>query len=465
MGAGGSALPTDSNINRYFCHQCRRIFAMSIQQSAVGVHMHCPYCHSGFLEEFGPSTNRLSARDLRLGLTDEQTRRLNNAATLLQILEAQLREELDHLQSAFLAAEARKPAPLSKKLLDSLKNKNITVDMICDQPCCPICSEDYILGEIATQLPCTHIYHKACVMPWLEQKRTCPICRFELKDSIPSLEELIRLSRPELVERLDHIHITEGLDNKNDIQLAQLLHTELVRQSELEEAADLAAAEQDEWRQALEEERVMDQLILAQRRDAAALAEAAEELEAQTLSQLTGETNIYNGTPNRSSFNGLIGTRSSQMVQGVDADDGSDLEEEMTEEEVRTLIFQQAGFGNPSGYTPPSATRLSSSSASLMSQQQQLALQTMTYVTSNRDATAPLTPHRSLSIGLGTSQASRSLIVPTSAATDIGSGGSGSGSFGLASDSHPFIRPQFSSNRRMSASGESLTSRITDDLD
>ena len=61
--------------------------------------MNCPYCHSSFLEDFGPrGSARVAPRDVRVGLSEEQARRLNNAATLLQILEAQLRQELNHLQ-------------------------------------------------------------------------------------------------------------------------------------------------------------------------------------------------------------------------------------------------------------------------------------------------------------------------------------------------------------------------------
>lgn len=43
-------------------------------------------------------------------------------------------------------------------------------------------------------LPCRHIYHRGCVLPWLQSKHTCPICRFELNKDVPTLECIERLA-------------------------------------------------------------------------------------------------------------------------------------------------------------------------------------------------------------------------------------------------------------------------------
>ena len=169
--------------------------------------LQCPYCQSSFLEEcpFGPSggisESRLNPRQVGVGLNDEQALRLNQAATLLQMLEAQLRHELETLQAAFAENEKKCP-PLTQSMRDSLKNIVLNVDMICNQPSCPICNEEFILGETVIKIPCSHIYHEACIMPWLEHKHNCPICRFELTDTIPSIEDLKELSETDLLARL-----------------------------------------------------------------------------------------------------------------------------------------------------------------------------------------------------------------------------------------------------------------------
>lgn len=34
---------------------------------------------------------------------------------------------------------------------------------------CPVCKEDYSVEESVRQLPCNHLFHNECIVPWLEQ--------------------------------------------------------------------------------------------------------------------------------------------------------------------------------------------------------------------------------------------------------------------------------------------------------
>jgi len=45
---------------------------------------------------------------------------------------------------------------------------------------CPICQDDFDTGDEAVKLPCAHYYHEPCLVTWLKQRNTCPLCRFEL---------------------------------------------------------------------------------------------------------------------------------------------------------------------------------------------------------------------------------------------------------------------------------------------
>lgn len=42
---------------------------------------------------------------------------------------------------------------------------------------CAICTEDFVAGEIAKSLACHHLFHEACILPWLTHyKGCCPLC-------------------------------------------------------------------------------------------------------------------------------------------------------------------------------------------------------------------------------------------------------------------------------------------------
>lgn len=202
---------------RYFCHSCHRVFGLGGVQSPQDYY--CPHCHSTFLEELGGRSGEgeTGAYGMRFGhqgqLSSEQERRITNATAMLRLLESQLREELEHLQHAFETANARMGSggsgkkKLTKVMTGRCRMRKLTLDMVCSQPSCPICSEDFDLGLDAFRLPCSHLFHRDCVMPWLDMKQNCPICRAELSDELPSAEELRDFTAEELKERLKEVDV------------------------------------------------------------------------------------------------------------------------------------------------------------------------------------------------------------------------------------------------------------------
>lgn len=147
-----------------------------------------------------PSRGGLETDDL----SEEQRSRLFHAAALLQLLEAHLRDELQALERAVRTQESNKVA---RSLTDLekhtfVKSAVVTTEDLCSQPSCPICSEDFTVGEQALQLQCSHFFHDGCVVPWLELKHNCPICRCEVSDRIPTLPEIKELTIAEIRQRI-----------------------------------------------------------------------------------------------------------------------------------------------------------------------------------------------------------------------------------------------------------------------
>ena len=203
MGAGASFDVSNNTHEEYFCHSCRRAFGIS---NPLAGNMICPFCSHSCIEEIGSFDPYVSRPNIA-NMTAEQSTRLNNAALMLRILEHQLRRELEGIQSSLARSEATscKTKALAKAALSTLKIVPIDVEMLCSQPSCPICSEDYSVGEKVTQLPCSHVYHKLCVSDWLEMKETCPICRFDISNRIPTVAEIQELSDEELKASLKSI--------------------------------------------------------------------------------------------------------------------------------------------------------------------------------------------------------------------------------------------------------------------
>lgn len=85
---------------------------------------------------------------------------------------------LAHLESLAVDVEVANP-PASKESIDSLPEILVTEDhsAVGQEMCCPICCSEYVKGEVATELPCHHYFHKPCVSIWLQKSGTCPVCR------------------------------------------------------------------------------------------------------------------------------------------------------------------------------------------------------------------------------------------------------------------------------------------------
>ncbi|TRZ05293.1 hypothetical protein HGM15179_021814, partial [Zosterops borbonicus] len=73
------------------------------------------------------------------------------------------------------------PPPADKEKISSLPTVPVTQEQVATGLECPVCKEDYAVSEQVRQLPCNHLFHSSCIVPWLELHDTCPVCRKSLK--------------------------------------------------------------------------------------------------------------------------------------------------------------------------------------------------------------------------------------------------------------------------------------------
>ncbi|KAF0911635.1 hypothetical protein E2562_011643 [Oryza meyeriana var. granulata] len=77
--------------------------------------------------------------------------------------------------------------PAAKSAVAALPDVAVSADMMAADggAQCSVCMDDFHLGAAAKQLPCKHVFHKDCILPWLDLHSSCPVCRFELPTDDP----------------------------------------------------------------------------------------------------------------------------------------------------------------------------------------------------------------------------------------------------------------------------------------
>ena len=73
--------------------------------------------------------------------------------------------------------EATGPPPMSQKEINLIPTVEVTQEEVSKNLQCSVCMEDFKARESVRRLPCTHLYHADCIVPWLQMHATCPICR------------------------------------------------------------------------------------------------------------------------------------------------------------------------------------------------------------------------------------------------------------------------------------------------
>ncbi|XP_076830086.1 RING finger protein 150a [Brachyhypopomus gauderio] len=77
----------------------------------------------------------------------------------------------------------RRLGDAAKKALSKLQVRTIRKgdkETESDFDNCAVCIEGYKPNDVVRILPCRHVFHKNCVDPWLQDHRTCPMCKMNI---------------------------------------------------------------------------------------------------------------------------------------------------------------------------------------------------------------------------------------------------------------------------------------------
>jgi hypothetical protein len=122
------------------------------------------------------------ASPVPISLMSEFLLSLNSGPNLLNFLRGRLfppnASDDDILNLLFQQHQPQTPPPTSKNFIETCPIVSITNPESHDL--CLVCQDNYQIGDEALKLPCQHLYHKDCLLPWLKTRNTCPTCRYEL---------------------------------------------------------------------------------------------------------------------------------------------------------------------------------------------------------------------------------------------------------------------------------------------
>ena len=106
--------------------------------------------------------------------------------------------------------------PASQKAIDNLPKIEVNGDNInkFKDITCNICLEGFQKGNILRVLECKHEFHENCIIKWLKNRNTCPVCRHELESNDPNYERRKNNHRENL--RNLHRNNTNNYNNNNN---------------------------------------------------------------------------------------------------------------------------------------------------------------------------------------------------------------------------------------------------------
>ena len=69
------------------------------------------------------------------------------------------------------------------EIVTPINIENLNTLIVCNElpeNNCSICLDEFKNEDILKKLNCSHIFHKDCLAPWINNNKSCPLCRTDI---------------------------------------------------------------------------------------------------------------------------------------------------------------------------------------------------------------------------------------------------------------------------------------------
>lgn len=191
-----------STTKKYWCHICKKEFSKIYIEN---IEIQCSFCGGTFCEELDQEDNtsenhpshfrpfdstgidrreNISTRFFSRGIRPTTTSNLLDM--VIEYLTGEnYEDDIETIINQIMMNDNNKYGnpPASKQSIDTLEKINITEEKLKSfgiENTCAVCKDEFTIGELCLLMPCKHHFHKDCLIPWLKERNSCPVCRYEL---------------------------------------------------------------------------------------------------------------------------------------------------------------------------------------------------------------------------------------------------------------------------------------------
>ena len=227
-----------TSMKKYWCHICKKEFN---KYYIPHIDIQCNFCGYTFCEELENNANTSSEVHPLLFDSLSQnnnSNNINNSNDLLNhILSSQgsppprtsvglldlvlnyamlrnFNRNMEDIINQIMMNDTNRYGnpPAAKSAVIKLEKCKITEKKLKEfgfENSCAVCKEEFKINEECLLMPCNHHFHNDCLIPWLNERNSCPICRYELPTDDEDFEKRKR-------ERLNNNSNNNGNNNSNN---------------------------------------------------------------------------------------------------------------------------------------------------------------------------------------------------------------------------------------------------------